>query len=211
MGYGRARDRSRKSGAWNRHFGARRVRRSFRLPVAGVRRLPIAQPFASFWRARKIWLAFVSVACAAYGQWTLVEKHDVVSSIRWYALGIILLIVAWAGSYRNKTFLQSTRSSLPGAESDDASGGTASRLSRLREPENRSMALRYLLAAAALGLNIASVMILRADYEVVPGGVGWLASVILLALAFVGQRPRALAAPLADPDNGPPDAEERTA
>ncbi len=51
---------------------------------------------------------------------------------------------------------------------------------------------RYLLAFAALGLNLYSAGRIRADYFSVVGGLGWVASLLLLLLAFVGERRKVL-------------------
>lgn len=66
---------------------------------------------------------------------------------------------------------------------------------------------RYLLAAAALALNIWSVGELRREnYFSLVGGYGWLLSLVLLAFAFVRERPRPHLP--ADPDSI--DIEDRT-
>ena len=49
----------------------------------------------------------IALGCAVYGQQLLVANHDtipqvIVPSIRWYALGIVLALVAWWGNYKNK-------------------------------------------------------------------------------------------------------------
>lgn len=58
----------------------------------------------------------------------------------------------------------------------------------LRFPNLRSTGPRYLLAFAALLLNIYSANTLRADYFSVVGSIGWLISLVLLLVAFIGER-----------------------
>lgn len=189
---------------------------------------------AWLWRTRGFWLGGAGMALAFWGQKTLTVDHDVVSSIRWYALGIIVVLVAWLGTYKNKTLLiepvDRTRSvpatqpavatarqasvpftapvtTLPvrsrqsaAAMATPAPAATTpkvSRLARLRAVRARypfvvGILPRYIVAFAALGLNVFSTSQLRSNYYSVVGSLGWVASLLLLVVAFLGERKRAV-------------------
>src|SRR5436309_1727563 len=61
----------------------------------------LRRSLARVWRTRGIWLGLIGLGCALYGQKLVTEGKDqaVVSSIHWYTAGIILVIIAWAGTY----------------------------------------------------------------------------------------------------------------
>ncbi|HET6262979.1 MAG TPA: PA14 domain-containing protein, partial [Chloroflexia bacterium] len=64
---------------------------------------------------------------------------------------------------------------------------------------------RYLLAIVALLLNVYSANTLRGDYYSAVGSIGWLISLVLLLVAFIGERrPK-----LRDPNTGAADNEDR--
>src|SRR5438105_4944677 len=73
-------------------------------PSAQPRSVP-ARLLIGVWRARGVWLGLIALGCALYGQRLVVTEQAVVPAIRWYAVGIILLILAWFGTYRNKSLL----------------------------------------------------------------------------------------------------------
>lgn len=191
------------------------------------------------WRTRGFWLGGAGMALSFWGQKVLIVDHDVVSSIRWYALGIITVLVAWLGTYKNKTLLvepdssknkrrtigsQAPASTAPQApvppailvttlpvRSKNAAATratsistittptpTTARASRMaalrvlsaRHPFAVGTLLRYVAAFAALGLNLFSTSQLRSNYYSVVGSLGWVASLLLLVVAFLGERKR---------------------
>jgi hypothetical protein len=164
----------------------------------------------AFWRSRRLWMGLAALGCALYGQTLLVgtpQSRDtiMVASIRWYALGIVLAIVAWWGTYNNKTGLlqpwkPSNTGSLPVVRSKVVAATNGLRRSRLLSIG------RYVLAFLALALNLASAGVLRGDYSSSLGAYGWLASLLLLVLAFVRHRPR----PGLYADDAQTDVEDRT-
>ncbi|MFL5734786.1 MAG: PA14 domain-containing protein [Chloroflexia bacterium] len=178
-------------------------------PPRPRRRGRVRRAIPIFWRARGFWLALVAVGLALYGQQFLVKQVEIVPSIRYYALGIVLLIVAWWGTYKNKSFLLSpvqpaVVTTLPSRARQQVR--RASRLSPRLSPR-MSRALRYGLALVALGLNIYAVWgQLRFDFSSAIGGWGWLVSVVLLLVAFLGYRTKLGS----DADAGIHDVEDRT-
>src|SRR5207253_4428096 len=127
--------------------------------------------------------------------------------IRLYALGILLVLLAWLGTYKNKSMLLSP--DLPALVSNLPARVKAAseRSRRVRVPAWTLTAFRYLLAFSALALNIYVVWFhLRTNYFSPIGGYGWLASLILLFVAFIGYRPKMGS----DADAGVQDVEDRT-
>jgi 4-amino-4-deoxy-L-arabinose transferase-like glycosyltransferase len=59
----------------------------------------------AIWRTRGLWLGSVGIGLAMNAQRILTVDKDVLSSIRWYAIGIAVTLVAWLGTYRNKSSL----------------------------------------------------------------------------------------------------------
>jgi sugar lactone lactonase YvrE len=57
------------------------------------------------WRARGFWLGFIAICLAIYGQKLVTVDRDILGSIRWYGAGIILMLIAWTATYKNKTGL----------------------------------------------------------------------------------------------------------
>ena len=229
------------------------------------------------WRTRGFWLGGIGLALAMYAQKVLIVDKEVVLSIRWYALSIFVVLVAWLGTYRNKSVLvevvpevrdgsdkrkaaaaptgtsaataatASTASTLPVRPKKPAENVVApapaapaapittlpvrprhrlevpvapytapattvrSRgtelLATARDilPGLRRINPRYIIAFAALLLNLFSANTLRADYYSAVGSIGWLISLALLLVAFVGERkPR-----LRDPNAREMDNEDR--
>src|SRR5438552_538057 len=50
------------------------------------------------WRVRGLWLALIGLGCALQGQYILANHQSTVFAIRWYAVGILLVLVAWIRS-----------------------------------------------------------------------------------------------------------------
>ena len=69
--------------------------------------------------------------------------------------------------------------------------------------------MRYALTALALGLNLFSVNRIHEDYYSALGGYGWIASLLLLFVAFIGYRP-AVATRGVSADAGVQEIEDRT-
>ncbi len=141
---------------------------------------------AAIWRARPIMLGLIGLACALYGQKLVTDGKEqaVVLSIRWYTVGIILVLIAWAGTYKNKSLLR-----LPDPSVTTTTHRTPTTDYHQRIAYRLRTSWRYLLAFAALGLNLFSASLLRADYYSAVGGWGRLASLVLLLAAFIGHRP----------------------
>ncbi len=138
------------------------------------------------WRAKGLWLGLIGLACTLYGQKLVVEQHAIVLAIRWYAVGIILALVAWLGTYKNKSLLRSPDAHNEPAETNEPA---VTRFRWYVILANMPTKLRYVLAFAALGLNLFSASLLHTDRYSALGGWGWLASLILLLAAFIGYRP----------------------
>lgn len=175
---------------------------------SGLRALP-RMVVGTIWRARGLWLGLIAVGCGLYGQKLLVDyglygggvqeeniARTLLFSIRWYTVGIILMILAWLGTYKNKNSLLPPNlfralSTLSAPHATPTSEPAHGRLKRiLRKLSTMPARLRYGLALAALALNLFSVSQLRGDYYSVVGSLGWVASLLLLVLAFVGHRPK---------------------
>jgi hypothetical protein len=159
----------------------------------------------AIWAARSFWLALLGILFALNGQMLLVQHQPSVYAIRWYAAGLILLFVAWWGTYRNKSLLRVPEAAHTGTLPTRAKASeAASRPSRF--PAWTHVAARYGVALLSLGLNLYSVSLLRSDYYSTVGSLSWLASLALLLAAFAGYRPR----PGIDPDPPAADVEDRT-
>ncbi|MDQ5858089.1 MAG: PA14 domain-containing protein, partial [Acidobacteriota bacterium] len=125
---------------------------------------------------------------ALYGQSLIANEATRTLAVRLYAAGIIAMILAWRGTYRNRSFLTS--------DSRAPSGVTGA----------RHTLYRWLVVLAALGINVYSVARLRSGgYEDSAGAWGWAASLALLLVAFVGYRPHV---PAGEADGS--DVDERT-
>jgi hypothetical protein len=127
----------------------------------------------------------MALGLAIHGQRLVTYQRDVSGGARWYALGIVLLLAGWLGTYRNRSF---------SAETLPAPGSGA--------PRGWPPRVRVALAASAVALNLGSVWLLRANsYASWAGGLGWLASLVLFFVAFLGfgrQQPSATSEP--DPE-----------
>ena len=122
---------------------------------------------------RSVWALACGVAALAlaiHGQRLLTLRRDLAGGTLWYALGIALLLAGWARTYRNLGLACEPAVSF-GAEAP----GRARR--------------RASLAAAAVALNLLGVWLLHSHaYASWPGGLGWLASLVLLFLALRNAR-----------------------
>ena len=198
------------------------------LPAEGEKKPGLLEALNQFWlwRSRGFWLGAPAVAYAMFGQRLIATQQAILVSIRWYALAIFLMIVSWLGTYKNKTFLsapverRAAVSTLPvrvKAPALPAPG--ARRFGRLRLPTlPRGPRMRVFrrvlggerwrwgLALLAFLLNLYCANQLRSDYYSAVGGYGWAVSLILLLLAFVGERP----VPHRSLDAGAEDVEDRT-
>jgi len=126
------------------------------------------------------------LACglAFHGQTLVQNEVTRPQGTRWYAAGILLLILAWRGTYRNKNLL----SDFHVKSIAKASKGARESPSESRQAW-RFKALSYLIVFLALLLNLFSVVYLRRNfYDSVSAGLGWLASLALLAGAFAGDQ-----------------------
>ncbi len=149
--------------------------------------------------ARAFVLGALGVGLALYAQ-RRVGDGQILSAIHWYALALAVLLIAWLGTYRNKSLLR-----LPPERAPVAALTAAAHPGLLARRPALRMVPRYMLALGALGLNLYSTQLIRAaSYDSVPGGLGWAASMVLLAVAFVGHRPRLGA----DADAGLQEAED---
>ena len=117
-------------------------------------------------------LGLLALALALYGQTLIANGATRHLAVRLYAAGIIAMILAWRRTYRNRSFLA--------PDSRAPSEVTAT----------RQTWGRWLVALGAVGINVYSVARLRSGgYEDSVGAWGWVASLVLLLLAFVGDRP----------------------
>jgi len=146
-------------------------------------------------------LGALGVGLALYGQSRVVDGQ-ILSAVHWYALGLAVLLVAWLGTYRNKSLLR-----LPPARLAAATPSGVAPLGLLNRRPALRMVPRYALALGALGLNLYSTLLIRAGgYDSLPGGLGWAASLALLVVAFIGHRPL----PGADSDADSAEVEDQT-
>ncbi len=172
------------------------------------------------WRTRGFWLGGVGVGLALFGQEVLTVDHNVTNSIRWYALGIVMVLLAWLGTYKNKSLLvvpvRRVVNTMPvrqgrsagRSQNSVAQRGLSVRWRQLvrRYPLVAGTWSRYLLAFAAFDLNIYSATLIRNDYYSAVGGFGWLASLALLVVAFLHER----RAPVRELDADIVEVEDRT-
>lgn len=134
---------------------------------------------ARAWRSRGFWLGLAALAIAVYAQKLTTVDRAIARSIGWYSVAILVMLFAWAGTSRRKSFL------LPLSRPDGPPGQAS-----LPAFAARRAWPRYLVALAALLLNLFSAGRLRADFSSRLGGFCWLASLLLLVAAFAGERPR---------------------
>jgi sugar lactone lactonase YvrE len=130
------------------------------------------------------------------------------------------MILAWLGTYKNKSFLVVPLRPLPAPGTLPVRGPARAGRARWRvrlsfAPWGRliarypavAMIPRYVLAAGALALNLYSIGQLRAaNYDSAVGGIGWAVSLVVLILAFLGHNP----APKRSADVDRAGVEERT-
>ncbi|HKP53410.1 MAG TPA: PA14 domain-containing protein [Chloroflexia bacterium] len=66
-----------------------------------------AQIVVPIWRTRGLWLGGTGIGIAMFAQKVLTVDgpSHVVESIRWYALAIFVMLVAWLGTYKNKSLI----------------------------------------------------------------------------------------------------------
>ncbi|HEX6507039.1 MAG TPA: glycosyltransferase family 39 protein, partial [Chloroflexota bacterium] len=115
-------------------------------------------------------LGTAAIVSASIGQHILtpgdrpIANPDILGATRWYAIGIVLLIFGWWGTYRNRSLLR-----FP------AIGSWLPRLD----------SLQLVLVACGILWNVLSLLVLRRNWASVPGGVLWLGSLAFLAAAFL--------------------------
>jgi len=130
-----------------------------------------------------------ALACgwALHGQALLRDAPTRAQGTGWYATGILLLILAWKGTDRNRNLLSDY---LPERNAAAISGAALENRVESRRAW-RIRAFRYGVAFLAVLLNLGSVVALRRNgYDSLRAGLGWVASLALLAAAFAGDRPR---------------------
>jgi hypothetical protein len=148
---------------------------------------------------RALIFGLAACALALYGQKLIGNPTTRTVALRYYAAGIVVAIIAWRATYRNKSLLLGA--SIPGT-AISASDGTAGDGRGMR----RAYAARSFIALIALGLNLYSVGRLRSHaYSDLSGAVGWLVSLAMLLAAYVGHRPY-----LPRRESASDDAEEQT-
>src|SRR5690348_8184754 len=185
-------------------------------PAATGRRGAVSR--SALWRSRALLLGGVALGMAIYAQQLVNLEHAIIPAIRWYAGAILVMILAWLGTYKNKSFLVVPLRPLPAPGPLPVRAPARAERRRIRlsfGPWRRllarypaaAMVPRYLLAAGALALNLYSVGQLRAaNYDSAVGGIGWAISLVVLIVAFLGHNP----APKRSADAGSAEVEERT-
>jgi hypothetical protein len=142
-------------------------------------------------KARPLALGLLGLALALYGQKLMADEATRIVAVRFYAAAIVAMIVGWRGTYRNRSLLS--------PDSLEPSGDHRSR-------RRLGAAGRAALAGVALVVNVFSVARLRSGgYDDPAPALGWVVSLLVLLVAFVGHRPHA---PAAQRDGS--DVEERT-
>ncbi len=173
--------------------------------------MPVEAPpsgLAALWRSRGLILGAAAVATALHAQQLISVDSDVRGAIRWYVAAILLMLVAWWGTYRPKQFrmLPFGRGAAATPAAAEGAPGTKRPGWMARHPRI-TLTARCVLAFAALGLGVYSTLQLRRDYNSPIGGIGWALSLILLVVAFIGDRPPRGR----DADARAQDVEDRTA
>lgn len=59
----------------------------------------------ALYRTRGLWLGLAAVGVALYAQKLTTADKQILPSIHWYILAIVILIVGWMGTYKNRSFL----------------------------------------------------------------------------------------------------------
>jgi DNA-binding beta-propeller fold protein YncE len=179
-----------------------------------------AAALGRFWlvRGRGLWLGGIAIAMALFAQRLVTGDRAILLSIHWYAAAIFLMIIGWLGTYQNRTFLtlpvlrRAAAGTLPVRPHIEPGAARRPRLGLRLLPRALAARMgdrwRYGVAFLALALNLYSANQLRSDYYSTGGGLGWVISLILLVLAFVGERRH----PARDADAGADavDVERRT-
>ena len=57
------------------------------------------------WRTKALWLGLLAFGLGVTGQQLIVNKEPIIFGTRWYAASIVLVLLAWAGTYKNKSTL----------------------------------------------------------------------------------------------------------
>ncbi|HUS15736.1 MAG TPA: PA14 domain-containing protein [Chloroflexia bacterium] len=185
-------------------------------PAAAPRGWRAAVQSSALLRSRAVLGGGLALALGLYAQ-RLVGERAIQLSIRWYAAAIILMVLAWLGTYRNKSMvLLPFRPVLNrGLPLRVVRAARARRGLPQIAPWRRAIAARpglallprYAIALGALALNLWSTAQLRAhSYDSLIGGLGWLISLVLIVLAFLTHRTDARRAADTEAD----DVEERT-
>ena len=60
---------------------------------------------SAIYRTRGLWLGLAAVGIALYAQMLTTANSDILNSIHWYTLAIVVMIVGWLGTYRNRSLL----------------------------------------------------------------------------------------------------------
>ena len=146
------------------------------------------------WRSSALWCGLAGLGCAVYGQKLVWVDHEVVLAIRWYAIAIVIALTGWLGTYKNKSMLVMP---IPAVEESAP---------RARRFLPRGEWWRYLVAIVGFGIAIYCASLIHMDYFSAAGGWGWLAGIVIMALAFVREKRK----PVVDLDSGIVEAEDRT-
>ncbi|MEO8287333.1 MAG: PA14 domain-containing protein [Chloroflexota bacterium] len=148
----------------------------------------------ALWRSRAVVLGLAALGCALYGQKLVWVDHEVMLSIRWYAVAVVVMLLGWLGTYKNKSMLVVP---TPAFTVRASTGRYSLRAGRWA---------RYLLAFLGFAIALYCSNLIRQDNYSALGGWGWLAGLAIMLLAFVGERP----GPVRDLDSGIVEVEDRT-
>jgi hypothetical protein len=127
------------------------------------------------------WFGLAAFVLAWCGQRILMPGQDValtpdfVAAKRWYIVAVGVLLFGWWGTYTNHSLL---------ARGRDAGWNV---IQRVTNPTNR---IRLGVVAVAVIANLVAILILNGDWYSFWGGWLWAVSMLLLALAFIGERPQ---------------------
>jgi DNA-binding beta-propeller fold protein YncE len=59
----------------------------------------------ALFRTRGLWLGLVALSLGLYAQMLTTANRDILNSIHWYTLAIVVLILGWLGTYKNRSLL----------------------------------------------------------------------------------------------------------
>jgi len=135
--------------------------------------LPLVPPWLTrlrqSWRANRLWFCVLALGLALVGQYSLSpfwgppSTGDTTAGLRWYGLAILVLLPALHGSYVNRSLVRRGDRSIA----------------------NPTLWARIAgLASLAVGLNVWSIIVLRADWLSLLGLALWVGSVGTLVFAF---------------------------